>query len=81
MEEAVGDVGRLAGKQPVKDKRDASQCLRAATFIGQTLTFHFLDMTPPSTSIDSSFLKDRILRLWNPMSLPLGPRLLPSLLG
>jgi hypothetical protein len=30
--EAVGDVGRLAGKRLSKDKRDATQKFRAATF-------------------------------------------------
>jgi hypothetical protein len=39
--------------------------LRAATFTCETLAFHFLEMTPISTSIDEPSLKDRILRLWN----------------
>ena len=58
-------LGGLPGSGLSKGKRDASQSLRAATFTCKTLAFHILEMTSLSTSIDSSFLKKRILRLWN----------------
>jgi len=40
--------------------------LRAATFYIEIQTFHIVEMTQFPTSADQPFLKDRVLRLWNP---------------
>jgi hypothetical protein len=63
--ELVGRDGRV---------KKSKTCLREAAsakagrkpFIYEFQTFHILEMTPLSASINHSFLKDRILRLWNP---------------
>jgi hypothetical protein len=52
--------------QTRRKRRSGGKVLKRQPFTCEIHTFHILEMTPLPTNIDYLFLKDRILRLWNP---------------
>jgi hypothetical protein len=52
------------------ERQSGGKVLERQPFTSEFQTFHVLEMTPLFTSIDYPFLKDRILRLWNPTVSP-----------
>jgi hypothetical protein len=52
--------------QPQWKRWSGRKVLERQPFTWEIRAIHLLEITPLSPSIDNPFLKDRILRLWNP---------------